>query len=118
MTSIPASRSAAATTLAPRSWPSRPGFATRTRMGRVTGRKLVTARLPWLRSIDGFQREPAARCGTTAPAHYILADARANSELPVVDGGGGPDRRRGVRPSAPVALLLRLGAGDQRQSEH
>src|ERR687886_804420 len=34
MTSIPASRSAAATTLAPRSWPSRPGLATRTRIGR------------------------------------------------------------------------------------
>src|SRR5215217_193041 len=34
-TSIPASRRAAATTLAPRSWPSRPGLATRTRIGRV-----------------------------------------------------------------------------------
>src|SRR5947199_4212136 len=34
MTSIPASRSAAATTFAPRSCPSRPGFATSTRMGR------------------------------------------------------------------------------------
>src|SRR6185436_15484625 len=34
MTSIPASRSARATTLAPRSWPSRPGFAMTTRMGR------------------------------------------------------------------------------------
>src|SRR5579862_4885254 len=33
MTSMPASRSAAATTLAPRSWPSSPGFATSTRIG-------------------------------------------------------------------------------------
>src|SRR6185503_15899768 len=33
MTSMPASRSAAATTLAPRSWPSRPGLAISTRMG-------------------------------------------------------------------------------------
>src|SRR5450755_3036664 len=32
MTSTPASRSALATTLAPRSWPSRPGFAMTTRM--------------------------------------------------------------------------------------
>src|SRR5437867_4142542 len=32
---MPASRSAAATTLAPRSWPSRPGLATSTRMGRI-----------------------------------------------------------------------------------
>src|SRR4051812_4096603 len=36
MTSIPASRSAAATTFAPRSCPSRPGLAIRTRMGRIT----------------------------------------------------------------------------------
>src|SRR5258708_109650 len=33
MTSKPASRSARATSFAPRSWPSRPGFATRTRTG-------------------------------------------------------------------------------------
>src|SRR6476661_1541316 len=44
MTSMPASRRAAATTLAPRSWPSRPGFATRTRMGRMA-RKLAAASL-------------------------------------------------------------------------
>src|SRR4051812_48520753 len=39
MTSMPASRSARATTLAPRSWPSRPGLATTTRMRPV---ELVT----------------------------------------------------------------------------
>src|SRR6478609_6164602 len=32
MTSMPASRNARAMTLAPRSWPSRPGFATNTRI--------------------------------------------------------------------------------------
>src|SRR5256885_10779192 len=32
MTSMPASRSARAITFAPRSWPSRPGFATNTRI--------------------------------------------------------------------------------------
>src|SRR5687768_2009571 len=37
-TSMPASRSAAATTLAPRSCPSRPGLATSTRMGRARWR--------------------------------------------------------------------------------
>src|ERR1700721_340530 len=34
---MPASRSARAMTLAPRSWPSRPGLATSTRIGRVAG---------------------------------------------------------------------------------
>src|SRR4029079_2957177 len=43
MTSIPASRSAAATTLAPRSWPSRPGLATRTRIGLIERIKLEAA---------------------------------------------------------------------------
>src|SRR5215207_5860156 len=37
MTSIPASRSARATTLAPRSWPSSPGFATTIRSGAEGG---------------------------------------------------------------------------------
>src|ERR1700727_2818365 len=34
---MPASRSARVMTLAPRSWPSRPGLATSTRIGRVAG---------------------------------------------------------------------------------
>src|SRR5438132_1238391 len=37
MTSMPASRRARAITLAPRSWPSRPGLATRTRILRSEG---------------------------------------------------------------------------------
>src|SRR5258708_22175247 len=37
MTSAPASRSAIATTLTPRSWPSNPGFASTTLMGSVSG---------------------------------------------------------------------------------
>src|SRR6478672_12969352 len=36
MTSMPASRSARTSTLAPRSWPSRPGLAIRTRIGWVS----------------------------------------------------------------------------------
>src|SRR5262245_1135503 len=39
MTSIPASRSALATTRAPRSWPSRPGLAMRTRILSSPGRR-------------------------------------------------------------------------------
>lgn len=43
MTSNPASRSARATTFAPRSCPSRPGFAMTMRVGRLTGRSLSGA---------------------------------------------------------------------------
>src|SRR3954470_6529295 len=42
MTSKPASRSVRATILAPRSWPSRPGFATRTLV--ATSRALASSR--------------------------------------------------------------------------
>src|SRR5262249_37639497 len=41
MTSIPASRSARAMIFAPRSWPSRPGFAMTTRILRATARKYM-----------------------------------------------------------------------------
>src|ERR1044072_9184364 len=46
MTSIPASRSDRAMIFAPRSWPSRPGFATTTRMGPlIAGRVYTRSRL-------------------------------------------------------------------------
>src|SRR5205823_12605472 len=45
MTSIPASRKARATTFAPRSWPSRPGFAIRTRIFCAIGTTSVQERL-------------------------------------------------------------------------
>ena len=43
MTSMPASRNARATILAPRSWPSRPTFATSTRIGARTVAQLHEA---------------------------------------------------------------------------
>src|SRR3989304_1477074 len=45
MTSMPASRRARATTLAPRSWPSRPGFAIRTRIFFAIGTTSIEERL-------------------------------------------------------------------------
>src|SRR5256885_2940924 len=45
MTSIPASRNARATTFAPRSWPSNPGFAIRTRIFFAIGITSVEERL-------------------------------------------------------------------------
>src|SRR5688500_5171866 len=48
MTSIPASRRARAMILAPRSWPSRPGFATTTRIFRVTVSG-IRRRILWVR---------------------------------------------------------------------
>src|SRR4249920_357636 len=74
MTSTPASRSARATTLAPRSWPSRPAFATITRI------------LPMTVSVAG---RPADRLVHAGDA--VLGDDRAALSA---RGGQG---RRGVR---------------------
>src|SRR6188472_3469290 len=45
MTSMPASRNARAMILAPRSWPSSPGFAMTTRIFRATAGSLISLRL-------------------------------------------------------------------------
>src|SRR5437762_12850994 len=63
MTSTPASRSARATTLAPRSWPSSPAFATITRI------------LPMTVSVAGTSRGPADRLVHAGDA--VLGDDRA-----------------------------------------
>src|SRR5215471_16115063 len=68
MTSMPASRSARAMTFAPRSWPSRPGLAIRTRMGRdmrarsvsVDDRDRIPDAQPVARQGPGEHAEPAA----------------------------------------------------------
>src|SRR4051812_16034317 len=56
MTSKPASRRARATTLAPRSWPSRPGLATRMR----TLRALFSGAAAW--DMGGLYRPQTAPC--------------------------------------------------------
>src|SRR5215472_12947063 len=72
MTSMPASRSARAITLAPRSWPSRPGLAISTRIGRdmragsvsVDDRDRIAHAEPVARQRPGMDAElarPAAR---------------------------------------------------------
>src|SRR5271157_1931419 len=48
MTSMPASRRARAITFAPRSWPSNPGLATRTRIGVCMASGLDSLRSTWL----------------------------------------------------------------------
>src|SRR5216117_3749032 len=58
MTSIPASRSARAMIFAPRSWPSRPGFAITTRIFRAMTESLRGERP--VRPVDAPPGEPAA----------------------------------------------------------
>src|SRR5690349_19295702 len=58
MTSMPASRRAAATTLAPRSCPSRPGLATRTRIGRFLRFAILEEHRLAVGPVHGFERMP------------------------------------------------------------
>src|SRR5437868_11583490 len=69
MTSKPASRNARAITLAPRSWPSRPGLATTTRYGRCTARN--TRRVPPAQPKPSGRRTAAA--AVTAIAGVVVA---------------------------------------------
>src|SRR6476469_3351665 len=61
MTSMPASRSARAMIFAPRSWPSRPGFATR----------ILSFRSDTLRSHDQIHRLRAMRARVDAAVHPL-----------------------------------------------
>src|SRR5687767_11753038 len=56
---MPASRRARATTLAPRSWPSRPGLATNTRMGGVARENVKTSPVPGAVLVQLDQHAPA-----------------------------------------------------------
>src|SRR5690348_6288971 len=74
MTSMPASRSARATTFAPRSWPSRPGFATTTRIG--TAARLLRDDRP-RGAPTGLERDARARDrGAGELRHSALLDCR------------------------------------------
>src|SRR3979409_758812 len=91
MTSMPASRSAAATTLAPRSWPSRPGLATRTRMGRIVPINLAGApparQLAPPRHEEHFARAPGERAIPEAVVRLLHDEAGVETELSETRGG-------------------------------
>src|SRR5579863_5579420 len=92
MTSMPASRSARATTLAPRSCPSSPGFAMRTRIG-----------VPL--APDGFATD-AARSYEVASTHKSVAGTPA-----------GPSEARGEVEDEVAGEHRRRRAGEQQHDE-
>src|SRR5512143_2584722 len=101
MTSMPASRRAAATTLAPRSCPSKPGLATRTRIGRERCRGFGSALIIGSASGSGtgLQGELAAtgeqvdQLGDTRRRRHIVSGVTALGihQGSVETGGLGPD---------------------------
>src|SRR5690348_10468369 len=96
MTSIPASRSARATTLPPRSWPSRPGLATTTRMRPV---ELVTR---VSRGKSGTVEEYAAMSGRDRPLDWRDPLLAGGTRLDVAVAGRDPARWPGYSPRSAV----------------
>src|SRR4051794_32871398 len=93
MTSMPASRSVRAMIFAPRSWPSRPGFATTTRILRLMRASVSGANAPLRRLARGF----------SGPGGGVRAADRP---------GGRPMHRPPFRTLTSVSLLaLALAAG-------
>src|SRR5919107_6396117 len=83
MTSMPASRSARAMTFAPRSWPSSPGFATRTRIFlslMLEGGLLVESVNVAQRVADFAERGVGAH-GLDGRGHRVVAVARGPFEF-------------------------------------
>src|SRR5215813_12532919 len=85
MTSMPASRRARAMTLAPRSWPSRPGFAMSTRIGRSAPLSFAIVREEFINSLPQAARRQLARevlPGAPAVRHAVLLLAGHLGERP------------------------------------
>src|SRR3954470_2920352 len=78
MTSMPASRSERAITLAPRSWPSRPALAMTTRMGRSIRGSVSTSDL---RDVAVLEVAPAER---TQAGVTLRARGRMQGSVPAV----------------------------------
>src|SRR5215470_11156289 len=103
MTSKPASRSAAATTLAPRSWPSRPGLATITRnfltlacfIGLPVDRRFAPFSELGLEGFDHLSQRHA-------PFHPV---EQGRHEIGSILGGG-PNRLQGAADGTVVSGLL------------
>src|SRR6202011_3105603 len=111
---MPASRSAAATTLAPRSWPSRPGLATRTRMGRIVSNNLASA--PSARQLalarDEQHLARAAGEGTIAEPVVRLFDDQSGVETELGEARGRVEANA-VRARPPSGWALPRGADRQ-----
>src|ERR1044072_9404811 len=92
MTSIPASRSARAMILAPRSWPSRPGLATTTRIVLAVAAPLADAGQP--SGLEGGALGVGAQDLLHRRDHLALGGAGArgfdNRRHQVLLGGGDP----------------------------
>src|ERR1051325_11492538 len=105
MTSMPASRSTQAMTLEPRSWPSRPTLATRTRILR-SGAAVATADLPVDGRLTVLPVNALKHVAHLSQGHVVLGGLQEARHEVLGPLRGGPDRLQ-RRPDLPhVALPL------------
>src|SRR5918998_5163491 len=83
MTSIPASRSARAITFAPRSWPSSPGLATRTRifLSLMLESGLLVESVNVAQRVADFAERGVGADGLDGRGHRVVAVARGLLQL-------------------------------------
>src|SRR5262245_54921211 len=105
MTSKPASRRAAATTLAPRSWPSRPGLATMTRNFR---RLACFIALPIDRRLAPFSELGFQGFDHLPQRHAPLDPVEKGRHEVGAVAGGRPDRLQGAAHRTSVPRFLEL----------
>src|SRR6478736_8138847 len=109
MTSIPASRRALATTLMPRSCPSRPGFATITRIGRDAGGTAATAATCTSDTWSGGFAESAPGVGGVISAPFRFDGVTVGCRRAATDVEG----RRRKHPHPPGQRREQRRGGDQ-----
>src|SRR4051794_28006849 len=103
---MPASRSARATTFAPRSWPSRPGFAITTLIG-VSCIRLLSSENARRRVLAPYLTQHVADLPHARPRANSLLDER--HEVRVERRGVALDLPQGVGHAPPVARALHVG---------
>ena len=113
MTSMPASRSARAMTLAPRSWPSRPGFAITTRifLGHPTF-SCQLQRLIW--RAQALPRPQLTRCPASNDRHFLVLAPRPRAARRT---SRRPWRTRGRRRASGIIVLPRAAAVSAQRVE-
>src|SRR6056297_815931 len=109
MTSNPASRKALAITLAPRSWPSRPGLATRTRILRSSFMKCPAGVESGWEVVSSHDTVPTREPGASLESYSVACDASRRARQ--ID-----DVRRRTTPS-PVVTRSPFAARSRPREE-
>src|SRR2546430_10360411 len=122
MTSNPAARSAGATTLAPRSWPSSPGLATSTRGANSENHGLLELAPGFAQHVGDLAQGAVGLDGVDQHRHQVVIAPRLGADLAQEPShlpplALAPDRGQPLQLPGPVRGV-HLVAGHLRSEEH